>query len=119
MVGTGGVMPRSAEALDAMDEEVQGSIEIALVCGGGTATPIDSFCDLLSVLTPAEPQLAPPTAADFPSAAPPSLRPVWEEACAKLSAQVIPPIGAEGLNRRPPAGPCRLFLGPGFRLGAR
>ena len=33
--------------------------------------------------------------------------------------QVIPPIGAEGLNRRPPAGPCRLFLGPGFRLGAR
>ena len=33
--------------------------------------------------------------------------------------QVIPPIGAEGLNRRPPAGPCRLFLGPGFRLAAR
>ena len=33
--------------------------------------------------------------------------------------QVIPPIGAEGLNRRPPAGSCRLFLGPGFRLGAR
>ena len=33
--------------------------------------------------------------------------------------QVIPPIGAEGLNRRPPAGACRLFLGPGFRLGAR
>ena len=33
--------------------------------------------------------------------------------------QVIPPIGAEGLSRRPPAGSCRLFLGPGFRLGAR
>ena len=33
-------------------------------------------------------------------------------------AQVIPPIGAEGLSRRPPAGPCRLFLGPGFRLAA-
>ena len=33
--------------------------------------------------------------------------------------QVIPPIGAEVLNRRPPAGPCRLFLGPGFRLAAR
>ena len=33
--------------------------------------------------------------------------------------QVIRPIGAEVLNRRPPAGPCRLFLGPGFRLGAR
>ena len=79
-------MPRSAEALDAMGEEVQGSIEIALVCGGGTATPIESFCDLRSVLTPAEPQLGPPTAADFPGAAPPSLRPVWEEACAKLSA---------------------------------
>ena len=33
--------------------------------------------------------------------------------------QVIPPIGAEGLSRRPPAGSCRLFLGPGFRLPAR
>ena len=33
--------------------------------------------------------------------------------------QVIPPIGAEGLDRRPPAGACRLFLGPGFRLAAR
>ena len=33
--------------------------------------------------------------------------------------QVIPPIGAEGLNRRTPAGSCRLFLGPGFRLAAR
>ena len=33
--------------------------------------------------------------------------------------QVIPPIGAEGLNRRPPVGACRLFLGPGFRLAAR
>ena len=33
--------------------------------------------------------------------------------------QLIRPIGAEGLNRRPPAGACRLFLGPGFRLGAR
>ena len=34
-------------------------------------------------------------------------------------AQVIRHIGAEGLNRRPPAGCCRLFLGPGFRLAAR
>ena len=33
-------------------------------------------------------------------------------------AQLIRPIGAEGLNRRGPAGSCRLFLGPGFRLGA-
>ena len=33
--------------------------------------------------------------------------------------QVIRPIGAEGLDRRPPVGACRLFLGPGFRLGAR
>ena len=33
--------------------------------------------------------------------------------------QVIRLIAAEGLSRRPPAGPCRLFLGPGFRLGAR
>ena len=33
--------------------------------------------------------------------------------------QVIRAIGAEGLNRRGPAGSCRLFLGPGFRIGAR
>ena len=33
--------------------------------------------------------------------------------------QVIPPVGAEGLDRRGPAGSCRLFLGPGIRLGAR
>ena len=33
--------------------------------------------------------------------------------------QVIRAIGAEGLDRRGPAGSCRLFLGPGFRLGAR
>ena len=33
--------------------------------------------------------------------------------------KVIPPIGAEGLDRRGPAGSCRLFLGTGFRLGAR
>ena len=36
-----------------------------------------------------------------------------------VTSQVIPPIGAEGLNRRPPAGACRLFLGPGFGLAAR
>ena len=36
-----------------------------------------------------------------------------------IPSQVIPPVGAEGLSRRPPAGACRLFLGPGFRLGAR
>ena len=35
------------------------------------------------------------------------------------SLQLIRHIGAEGLNRRGPAGSCRLFLGPGFRLGAR
>eukprot|EP01045_Picozoa_sp_COSAG04_P003363 COSAG04_NODE_136_length_23756_cov_16.820645_10_plen_510_part_00 len=33
--------------------------------------------------------------------------------------QVIRHIGAEGLNRRPPVGSCRLLLGPGFRLAAR
>ena len=33
--------------------------------------------------------------------------------------QVIRHIGAEGLDRRGPVGSCRLFLGPGFRLGAR
>ena len=33
--------------------------------------------------------------------------------------QVIRPIGAEGLDRRGPVGSWRLFLGPGFRLGAR
>ena len=32
--------------------------------------------------------------------------------------QVIRLIGAEGLDRRGPAGPCRLFLGPGFRFAA-
>ena len=36
-----------------------------------------------------------------------------------VNTQLIRHIGAEGLNRRPPAGACRLFLGPGFRLGAR
>ena len=35
-----------------------------------------------------------------------------------FEAQVIRAIGAEGLNRRGPAGSCRPFLGPGFRLGA-
>ena len=38
---------------------------------------------------------------------------------AKRAAQVIRHIGAQGLDRRGPAGSCRLFLGPGFRLGAR
>ena len=33
--------------------------------------------------------------------------------------QLIRLIGAEGLDRRGPVGSCRLFLGPGFRLGAR
>jgi len=37
----------------------------------------------------------------------------------EIRCQVIRPIGAEGLDRRGPAGSCRLFLGPGFRLGAR
>ena len=37
----------------------------------------------------------------------------------RLPLQLIRPIGAEGLSRRPPAGSCRPFLGPGFRLGAR
>ena len=35
------------------------------------------------------------------------------------SLEVIPPIGAEGLDRSGPAGSRRLFLGPGFQLGAR
>ena len=35
------------------------------------------------------------------------------------TAQVIRHIGAQGLDRRGPAGSCRLFLGPGFRLAAR
>ena len=35
------------------------------------------------------------------------------------SPQVIRAIGAEGLDRRGPAGSCRLFLGPGCRLAAR
>ena len=51
----------------------------------------------------------------------------WEAFWAKSSIeipsqpllQVIRPIGAEGLDRRGPAGSCRLFLGPGFRLEAR
>ena len=51
----------------------------------------------------------------------------WEAFWAKSSIeipsqpllQVIRPIGAEGLDRRGPAGSCRLFLGPGFRLAAR
>ena len=33
--------------------------------------------------------------------------------------QVIRHIGAQGLDRKGPAGSCRPFLGPGFRLGAR
>ena len=43
----------------------------------------------------------------------------YAEESAWWESQVIPPIGAEGLDRRGPAGSCRLFLGPGFRLGAR
>ena len=43
----------------------------------------------------------------------------WHEGTQIEPAKVIPPIGAEGLSRRPPAGSCRLFLGPGFRLAAR
>ena len=42
-----------------------------------------------------------------------------EAMAAQVRAQLIRAIGAEGLNRRGPAGSCRLFLGPGFRLGAR
>ena len=41
------------------------------------------------------------------------------EETAALRTQVIRHIGAEGLSRRPPAGACWLFLGPGFRLAAR
>ena len=43
---------------------------------------------------------------------------VYKEEKLKIE-QVIPPIGAEGLDRRGPVGSCRLFLGPGVRLGAR
>ena len=40
------------------------------------------------------------------------------ETPAAVSLQLIRLIGAEGLDRRPPVGACRLFLGTGFRLGA-
>ena len=43
----------------------------------------------------------------------------WQRSSVFSHRQVIPPIGAEGLDRRGPAGSCRLFLGPGFRLAAR
>ena len=33
--------------------------------------------------------------------------------------KVIRHIGAQGLDRKGPAGSCRPFLGPGFRLAAR
>ena len=42
-----------------------------------------------------------------------------DEAGMKRETQVIRHIGAEGLDRRGPVGSCRLFLGPGFRLGDR
>ena len=42
-----------------------------------------------------------------------------ETSIRSLLDQVIRHIGAEGLDRRPPVGACRLFLGPGFRLAAR
>ena len=41
------------------------------------------------------------------------------QSVAVMVRQVIRAIGAEGLDRRGPAGSCRLFLGPGFRLAAR
>ena len=44
---------------------------------------------------------------------------VGEPPATRFLSQVIRHIGAEGLNRRGPAGSCRLFLGPGFRLAAR
>ena len=40
------------------------------------------------------------------------------DATMDVANKVIPPIGAEGLDRRGPPGSCRLFLGPGFRLAA-
>ena len=43
----------------------------------------------------------------------------WSATLADDTIQVIRLIGAEGLDRRPPVGACRLFLGPGFRLAAR
>ena len=45
--------------------------------------------------------------------------PIPNQHAGVIIGKVIRLIGAEVLNRRPPAGPCRLFLGPGFRLGAR
>ena len=89
LVGSGGMMPRSAEALEAMDADVQSSIEIALVCSGGTATPPETFADMLSILDGAadKPKLGPPAAGDFPAAgASPKLRPLWEAAVTQLQA---------------------------------
>jgi hypothetical protein len=84
--GSGGVMPRTAEALQAMDDDMEASVELGLVCGGGSETPPESFCDLLHLSLPT---LQPPTAADFPESAPPWLRPVWEQACAVLDDGVL------------------------------
>jgi hypothetical protein len=85
MVGSGGMMPRSAEALEAMDADVQSSIEIALVCSGGAATPPDTFADMLSILGTCKPELGPPSHADFPAdRASSKLRPLWEAAVTKL-----------------------------------
>jgi hypothetical protein len=83
LLGTGGVMERSAEALRAMDDEMEASLELGLICGGGSATPPSSFCDLASVPLPS---LAPPTAAQFPAGAPAELRQVWDQACDSLRA---------------------------------
>lgn len=90
LIGSGGMMPRSAEALQVMDADVQSSIEIALVCSGGASTPPDIFANMLSILDGGtdRPTLGPPPAADFPAArASLKLRPLWERAVKQLQAR--------------------------------
>lgn len=86
MIGSGGMMPRSAESLEVMDADVQSSIEIALVCSGGTDTPLDTFADMLHILgsCPDKLRLGPPAVTDFPAHAAPELRPLWEAAVTQL-----------------------------------
>ena len=78
-----------------MDADVQGSIEIALVCTGGADTPPETFADMLTTLSSvdgsskggARAVLGPPRAEDFPEgSASAELRGLWEGAIAQLEA---------------------------------
>ena len=78
-----------------MDADVQGSIEIALVCTGGADTPPETFADMLTILSSvdgsskggARAVLGPPRAEDFPEgSASAELRGLWEGAIAQLEA---------------------------------